>query len=47
MLDLAASYITAGDRGRAEALYTRALAIDPQDADVRVRLQALRTRPAS
>jgi cytochrome c-type biogenesis protein CcmH/NrfG len=40
MVDLADGYRRAGDRERATALYRRALAVDPDDGDVRRRLGA-------
>ncbi len=41
MIDLADGYQRNGDRNRAEALYRRALTIDPEDGEVRRRLDAL------
>lgn len=44
MIDLAASYQKIGDRDRAESLYRRALTVDPDDGEVRRRLEALPAR---
>jgi Tetratricopeptide repeat len=41
MIDLADRYQRSGDRDRAEALYRRALTVDPEDGEVRRRLDAL------
>jgi hypothetical protein len=40
MVDLADGYRKGGDPARATALYRRALAVDPDDGDVRRRLAA-------
>lgn len=45
MIDLAAVYERAGQRDRAGALYARALAIDPSDAEVRLKLRAIQSEP--
>lgn len=47
MMDLAAEYERAGQADRAGALYARALTVDPQDAEVRAKLETLQTPPAS
>jgi hypothetical protein len=47
MLDLGEAYERSGQRDRADAIYARALAVDPRDADVRARREALRARPES
>lgn len=41
MIDLAAAYESAGQSDRAQALYRRALAIDPDDGELRRRLERL------
>jgi predicted TPR repeat methyltransferase len=47
MIDLAAAYERAGDSDRAAAIYTRALAVDPADAELRAKLDALRMLASS
>jgi len=42
MLDLGALYEAGGQVDKAEALYRQAIAIDPKDGDVRVRLARVR-----
>lgn len=47
MLDLAGAYERARQPDRAAGIYARALSIDPYDAEVRTRLEALRRTPPS
>jgi hypothetical protein len=42
LIDLGDQYRKAGDRSRAQSLYSAALKIDPADGEVRRRLDALR-----
>jgi Flp pilus assembly protein TadD len=44
MADLGAAYEQAGEWGRAESMYRRALTIDSEDGDIRVRLGHLLLR---
>jgi cytochrome c-type biogenesis protein CcmH/NrfG len=47
MMDLAALYQRTGQTGRAVALYARAVAIDPRDAELRIAFERLRASAVS
>jgi Flp pilus assembly protein TadD len=44
MAELGGAYEQAGQSDRAEAMYRRALAVDPEDGDIRIRLGQLLLR---